>query len=126
MCAGRQRIGGDAACRGVDPLAGGERAVEGRGQLRLDADEIDPPGIPGGDAADQPAAAEGDEQGIEIGRILLELEAEAALAEKGFRLAPGCADASIKTRERRARDMGLEKRARDIGVWPCPLEARCG
>ena len=33
---------------------------------RLDADHPDLPGVPGGDAADQPAAADGDEQRVEI------------------------------------------------------------
>ncbi len=36
--------------------------------LRLDPDYLDPSGEPGGDAGDQPAAADGDEHRVERGQ----------------------------------------------------------
>ena len=45
--------------------------------------------IPGGDAADQPAAADRDKQRIEIARLIFQLLAERALAEKRLGLIEG-------------------------------------
>jgi hypothetical protein len=42
------------------------------------------PGIPGGDTSDQPAAADRNEDGVDIGRLLLEFEAECPLAQDSF------------------------------------------
>ena len=86
---GRQGIGGDAAGLGIHRRAGRQRLVEGGGELRLDADDLDPSGIPGSDAADEPAAAHRHEERVEIGRILLEFQPDAALAEQGLGLVIG-------------------------------------
>ena len=65
------------------------RFGQGRGRFRLDADDPDASLIPGSDAADQPAAAHRDQQRIEVSGLLLELEADGALAEQGFALVKG-------------------------------------
>ena len=42
-----------------------ECSVQRARTLRLDADDLDPPGEPGGDAGDQPSAADGDKHRVE-------------------------------------------------------------
>ena len=57
-----------------------------RGSTPID---LDAALVPGGDAADQPAAADRDQQRVEVGRLLLELEADAARAQHGLDLVEG-------------------------------------
>src|SRR5712692_11618190 len=54
--------------------------------FRLDADELDCSGVPGGDAADETAATHGNEQRVEFRILLLEFEADGSLTEQGFEL----------------------------------------
>src|SRR5579883_3225924 len=78
----REGIRGDTAGLGIDGPPGGEGLGErGRG-FRLDADDGDPACIPGGNAADEPTTADGNEQRIDGRGLLLELEADAALARR--------------------------------------------
>ena len=60
-----ERIGGDRLDRDVDRAAGFERRMQRARTFRLDADDLDPSGEPGGDAGDQPAAADRDEHRVE-------------------------------------------------------------
>ena len=48
--------------------------------LRLDADHLDAAAVPRRDAGDQPAAADRDQNGVELGRILFPFEPDRALA----------------------------------------------
>ena len=71
-------------------VAGRERRGERRRALGLDADHLDAMVEPGGDPRDQPAAADGDEHGVERGQaesgeILLPFEPDRALAGDRFR-----------------------------------------
>ena len=59
-----QRVGRYALGRRVGGPALGPGAGQGRGSVRLDPDHPDSSGEPGGDAADQPAAADRDEDGV--------------------------------------------------------------
>ena len=59
-------------------------------RLRLDADDRHAPAVPGGDAADQPAAADRDEQRVEVRRLsCASSSAEGALAEQRLGLVVG-------------------------------------
>ena len=62
---GGEGIGGDAAGFGVDRVSGFESAIERGAEFRFDADDADATLIPAGDAADQAAAAAGDQQRID-------------------------------------------------------------
>src|SRR5436190_591301 len=62
-------------CTSVEPHRGRIPAADD------DADAL-AAGVPGGHAADQAAAADRDEHGVEIGRLLGELAAERALTEQ--------------------------------------------
>src|SRR3546814_11070183 len=74
---------------GVDRLSRGQRLEQGRRTLRLDCDDTDAPGEPGGDAADEPAAAGRHQQGVDLRQIGLDLEPDAALTEQRLRLVEG-------------------------------------
>ena len=74
---------------GIDGPAGRERLRQRRRGLGLDAHHPDPAGVPGRDAADQAAAADGHQQGVEVGGLLGQLEPERALAEQRLRLIEG-------------------------------------
>src|ERR1700687_6179366 len=82
----RQRVRGDPSRRAVDRLAGFERVHQGGSSFRLHTDNFDTAGVPGGDAADETASADGDEEGIEIGRLLFKFESDSSLAEQRFNL----------------------------------------
>ena len=85
----REQVRGDPTGLGVDRPAGLQRLRQrGRG-LRLDPDHPDLALVPGGDAADQPAAADGNQQGVEIDDLLLELEADRTLTEQRLILIEG-------------------------------------
>ena len=81
----RQRIGGNAACRRVDGPSRLQRVGQRRRQLRLDADDPDAARVPGRDSANQPAAADSNENGVER-RLLIELQPERRLSEQRLRL----------------------------------------
>ena len=53
------------------------------------ADDADAAGVPGGDAADQPAAADRHQQRVDLRRVGLDLEPDRALAEQRLRLVVG-------------------------------------
>jgi hypothetical protein len=80
---------GDAACLGVDRPSGLQRAKQRRRRLRLDPDDPDPPSVPRGDAADQPAAADRDEKRVEIGELFFDLAAERRLPKQCLALVEG-------------------------------------
>ena len=84
--------------------------LQRRRQPGLDADHLDAALVPGGDAADQAAAADRDQQRIEVGRLLLELEADAARAQHGLDLVEG-----VHGQRARLGDIGLARRQR-LGV----------
>ena len=63
--------------------------LQRRRQPGLDAHDLDAALVPGGDAADQPAAADGDQQRVDLGRLPLQLEADAALPQHGLDLVEG-------------------------------------
>ena len=69
--------------------AGRQRAPQRRGALRLDGDDPDPAAKPGGDAADQSAAADRDQQRVDVGQIGVDLAADGALPQQRFRLVEG-------------------------------------
>ena len=77
-----QRVRGNAACFGVDGMSRRERVGERRRCLRLDPDDFDPASVPGGDAADQAASADGNQQGIDSRVLLFELQSNGSLAEQ--------------------------------------------
>jgi hypothetical protein len=54
--------------------------------IGLDADDVNAAAVPGGDAADQPAAADRDQQRIDLRRIAFDLQPDRALPEQRFRL----------------------------------------
>ena len=56
---------------------------------RVLAQDADAPGEPGGDAADEAAAADCHKQRVELRRLLLELQADRALAEQRQRMVIG-------------------------------------
>src|SRR5260370_41809147 len=62
---------------------------ESRRGFRLDADQFDFSRIPRSDAPDETAAANGDEQSVQLRALLLEFEADASLTEQGFKLIVG-------------------------------------
>ena len=72
----------------VDGLAGLERHGQRR-RASARRHDLDAAGEPGGDAADQAAAADRDQQGVEIGQLFLELQPERALADQGLGLVEG-------------------------------------
>src|SRR5205807_673264 len=74
------------ARRCVDGPAGFERVVQRRRAVRFDGDDADAACVPRGDAADEPAAADGDEHRVEIGRLALELETQRPLTEQRLSL----------------------------------------
>jgi hypothetical protein len=80
----RQRVRRDASGRCVDgpPRAKGFR--QGRGRVRFDPDDLRAPRIPGGDAADQPTAADGHQQRVDGGGLYAQFQSDRALAEQGF------------------------------------------
>jgi len=77
-----ERIGGNSSRGAVDGMSGFEGIVQCRCCFWLDADHLDAVLTPGGDAADESATADGNEQGIEVRRLLLEFETNRALAEQ--------------------------------------------
>ena len=60
--------------------------MQGRRGFRLDRDYADFPGVPGGDAADQPAAADRDQECVDFRQIGLDFQSDGALAEHRLRL----------------------------------------
>src|SRR5882757_8238724 len=52
--------------------------------FRLDADDLHSLAVPRGNTGDQSAAADRDQHGIELWRVLLPLEADTALTRDGF------------------------------------------
>ena len=75
-----------ASGRRINGTASRQRHAQRRRQPRLDAHHLDLALIPGGDAGDEAAAADGDQQRIEIGDLAFELEADGALALHGLHL----------------------------------------
>ncbi len=82
----RSRLPGSERVRGVpaDVDPDGPSGAQGLGHRRtpvgLDADHADPPLVPGRDPADQPAAADRDQDGLGVRDLLRELGGERALA----------------------------------------------
>src|SRR5262249_38900831 len=84
-----KRICRDAAGWSVDRPASSQRFRQRWGLLGFDADQMCVPRVPAGDAADQSAAANCDENRIEIGHLNLQLEAQCSLPEKSLDLVEG-------------------------------------
>ena len=78
--AGAERIRGDRINRDIDRSTRLQRIVKRTGSGRLDADHPDAAGEPGGDAGNQTATADRDQNRIEIGRLLRPFQADGALA----------------------------------------------
>ena len=81
-----ERVGGDPAHLDVDRRPGLERRVQRRTGLGLDAHDADVPAEPRRDPGDQPAAADGDQDGVGVGDLLGELEPDRAPAGHDLRL----------------------------------------
>src|SRR5579863_6193389 len=86
---GSEGISGDSSRGAVDGMSGLQGIVKSRRSLGLDANNFDLIRIPGGDAADEATTADGNQQGIEVGRLLLEFETNRGLAEQSFPLVIG-------------------------------------
>ena len=93
-------------------------AMEGRRLLRLDADDANLACEPCGEAADQPAAADRDQQRVER-RILLQLHADRALAEHRLGLVE-------RMHRHRAGlgDIGVARRQRVGDMLACDFQPR--
>jgi hypothetical protein len=85
----RERVRRDPTGLGVDGPACRERLRQRGGGLRLDPDHPDLSLVPCGNAADQSAAADGNQQRVEIGDLLLELQADGTLTKQGLPLIEG-------------------------------------
>ena len=83
--AAARKIRGEAASLRIDGMPGLKGFRQRWRCQRLDADDLDAPGIQSGDTSDQPAAADRYEDGVDVGRLLLEFEAERPLTQDGFR-----------------------------------------
>ena len=83
---GSEGIGGNAASRSIDRMSSRERHAQRRRQAGLDADDLDAALVPGGNATDQATTADGDQQRIDVRRLALQLEADAALSQHGLDL----------------------------------------
>ena len=81
-----ERVRRDTTCLRIDGQTSLKRRRQRRRGLRLDADDLHAAGVPGSDAADQPTSADGDEHGVEVGRLPGELHADRALAEQCLQL----------------------------------------
>ena len=78
-------VGGNAFGRCGDGLAGFQRGVKAAASLRFDGDNLDAAGEPGGDAGDEAAATDGNEDRVEVGRLRLPFARETSLAGDGLR-----------------------------------------
>src|SRR6266478_12576 len=85
----REGVRGNSSGGAVHRASGAQSIRKSRSGLGLNADEFDLAGIPGGHAADQAAAANGDEQSIESRTLFLEFEADGSLAQQRFDLIVG-------------------------------------
>ena len=85
----RQRIGRDAARRRIHRPARFQRLGQRGRAFRFDADNADRARAPGGDAADQPAAANRDDHCLDVRRLHRQLETERALTEQRLGLVEG-------------------------------------
>jgi hypothetical protein len=81
-----ERIGGDSSRGTVDGTSGLQSVVQSRRSFRFDADKLGAILVPGSDAADESATANGEQQGIEIGRLLLQFESDRSCAEERLTL----------------------------------------
>ena len=106
----REGVGGDAVGRRVDRDPGRERARERRCAFRLDADDAHAPRVPGCDPTDQPAAADRDEQRVDLRQLPLDLRAERRLSQQRLALVEG-----VHGQRARLSDIGLARRQR-VGV----------
>jgi hypothetical protein len=84
-----ERIRRDTASRRIDRASGRKRHGESGGGFGLDSNHPDPSAIPGGDAADKPAAADSDEKRVDIGALLLDLQPDCPLAQQRLALIKG-------------------------------------
>ena len=83
---GAERVRGDPAHRGGTGSAGSERVVQRRAQLRLHGDHPGAgAGVPRGDPTDQPAAAHGHDDDVEVGGLLRQLPGDGPLPGQGQR-----------------------------------------
>ena len=90
--AGAERVGRDAADVDVHGFAGGQRGVQGGDRLRLDADHPGATGQRGRHPGHQPAAADGEDDGVDVRHLLRQLEPEGALTGADLRLVVGVAE----------------------------------
>jgi hypothetical protein len=79
-----QRIGSDAVDRNLDRPPGGQRGMKASRSFRLDSDHLHPPVKGARHAADQAAAANGDQHRIKVRRLLQPFERDGALPGHGF------------------------------------------
>ena len=85
----REQIGCEPSGFGIDGSPRRECARQRGRRLRLHANHADPPLVPRGDAADQPAAADRDQQRIQIGDLVLQLQADRCLTKQSLALIEG-------------------------------------
>ena len=84
-----EAVGSDAACRRIDGATGGEGCVQCGCGFRFDGDDLGFSGIPSGDAADQTAAADGNEERVDAGCVGFKFQADRALTQQRFGLIEG-------------------------------------
>src|SRR5271168_2434630 len=81
-----ERICRDPTSRGIDWSSCLERHRQRWGGFRLDADHPDLAAKPSRDAGDKPAASNCDEERVDIGALLLDLQPYCCLAQQCFTL----------------------------------------
>jgi hypothetical protein len=86
---GSERIRGDASRGTVYGMSGLEGEMQSGSGVGLDANDLDTAGVPGSEATNEAASADGNEQRVEVWRLFFQFEAERALTEKRFALIVG-------------------------------------
>jgi hypothetical protein len=109
----REGIRCNPARFGIDRFTCFERYRKCRGGFGLDTHDPDPPAVPSGNAADQPATSDRDEKRVEHSGLLVKLQADHSLPERCFGLIE-CVDGerSRRPQSRRNRPSGAGDPAR--------------
>ncbi len=85
----REAVHGNSTRRCIDRPAGRKRVRERRRSVRFNGDDAHLAAIPGRDSTDQPAAADSDQQCLDLRCVRFQLQPDAALAEQGLSLVVG-------------------------------------
>jgi len=105
---GTQGIGGNAGDGHINRFALGQRGVQRGNRLRFDAHHMGPPLNGCGNAAHQPAAPYGNQDGIDVGQFIQQLKADATGTRHDLRLVVRVAiDSAFFLRELHGGGVGL-------------------